>query len=113
MFDIDLSPSYFWPVAFSLPKPDGGHQPCTFDAEFKRLDTDQIGELQKRVQAEQMSDAAIATEIVSGWRGVTDRSGSTVAYSAGALAKLLKIPGVASAVVAAFFASLLPAAEKN
>jgi hypothetical protein len=116
VFVIDMSPSYFWPVKFSIPKENGtGHQVVEFDAEFHRMDTDQITAIG---QGGGTNDD-MAVKLVRGWRGITDRSGSAVPFSEGACAKLLKIPGAAAAVLNAFWESVTPApgrdtaAEKN
>lgn len=114
MFEIDLSPTYFWSVEFQVPKPDGsGFLACVVDAQFARLDTDQLDELRERVRTQMMTDRAIARELVKGWRGVVDAKGDDVPFGPGAFEKWQKIPGVAAATVNAFFGSLSQAAEKN
>jgi hypothetical protein len=119
MFIIDLSPTYFWPVRFTVPNGSGEQQTCEFEAEFTRLDVDQMTALGVRQRDEKLTDAQVVEQLLVGWRGITDRSGSAVSYSAEARARLLKIPGVAVAILDAFTESMKPpagkqsAAEKN
>lgn len=120
MFCIDLSPSYFWPVVFSVPHADGmRHQTVTFDVKFKRLDTDSIKALHERAATALIADREMALELMCGWRGITDRRGNEVMYDDAAVANLVKIPGAPAAIISAFWDSLVSrpdspsAAEKN
>jgi hypothetical protein len=114
MFKLDLSPSYWWPVKFRLPTAAGSQMETrSFDAEFKRLELGALEDLSKRSQAQSLSDAAIATELVIGWKGVADAQGRELPFTAGNFAQVLAVPGVAGAVCAAFFGSQPRAAEKN
>ena len=103
-----------WPVEVMLPRSGGGFDKFTFDAEFRRLSTDEW-----RMMLEKMSDgkldlADIAVSVVAGWSGVDDEPGSPMPFSDTALKDLLNIAQVPGAIFAAFSKSLNGAArEKN
>lgn len=113
MFQIDQRPSYWWPVKVSIPLDGGKHETATFDAKFKRLDTEAIAALQKRAREERLSDAQIAAEVLEDFRDVVDRDGNCIPYTPATLKRLLSWPGTGTAICDAFFGSLNPAAEKN
>ena len=114
MFKIDLSPSYWWPVRFNLPKETGGTQETyTFDVEYKRMTLSESEALGRRAEVEKLSDAAIAAEMVIGWKGVADGTGAPVPFSEAALRRALDTPNVAAAVVSTFFESNARASSKN
>lgn len=114
MFTLDLSDTFFWPVRFSVPKADGsGYDEQTFDTEFRRIGQEAITEMLRRAAEQSLSDNALARELVVGWRGVVDKDKAPIPYSEGARDRALAVPGLGSAVMAAFFDAHAKAAAKN
>jgi hypothetical protein len=114
MFMLDQSPSYWWPVTFTLPAPDGGqHQSHTFDVQLRRKDGEEINKLFERGQKGQINDVNVCRELVVGWRGVQDADGREVVFSTAALERVLRMPNVATAIVRALIDSLADAPKKN
>lgn len=108
MFVIDLSPSYFWPVKFSVPKADGtGHDRCEFEGEFARKTVDELNEMGTEAVRNGVSDIELSRRVLVGWRGVCDKSGNPVSFSTGALSAFLQIPGTGTATMQAFYESLV------
>ncbi len=114
MFKLKQSNSYTWPVEVFLPGDGGKFIKETFDAEFKRLDMDQLKAMQKQSEAgEDDSDGANQIrEILLGWKGVVDESGD-VPFSESARDELLKIPQVRAAILHAFRESVTGGRRKN
>lgn len=123
-FVIDLSDGYSCPVEFGLAVDGGRHEVQTFDARFKRLTQDRIEALLRSgrdyamdLQDDQgrggMSDREIADEVLIGWDGVQAADGSDVQFNKASKTRLLSVPGVTAAVVAAWCKSLREQKEGN
>jgi len=114
MFNLDLSPTFWWTVKFTVPREDGvAHDSHTFDGQFRRMESLAIEELMNRVGAQRLGDDVIARELLVGWRGVVDKSNASIAFGPGNLDRVLAIPGVGAAVVAAFFEAVAKGPGKN
>jgi len=105
MFKIAENPTYKWPVTVQVPKDGGKFVPATFTAELKALGQ---GDIDRAIAAASNGDdnADILLEVLVGWSGVQDADGTELPYSEEARAKLLDIPYVRRALVAAFFDSI-------
>ncbi len=112
-FVLKQSDTYSWPVTFDVPVDGGRHERQTFDGEFKRLPQSRIREIGQQIEAGEVTDAAIAAEVLVGWSGVTDDQGKDVPFSQKALDQMLDIPMLATSVVMAYFNSLQGAKRKN
>ena len=124
-FVLNQSQSYSWPVSIKLPADGGKREKSSFDAVFKRLPQSRINEIQQLVQqrvkaAESgeeldngITDQNIADEILVGWSGIVDGDGDEVPYSEAVKAQLLDVPMLASALIEAYFASLVELKRKN
>jgi len=113
MFKLALSPSYFWPVTFQLPTDGGVHEEHTFEARFKRMGETELEALVKDIREKGLSDLQVAERILEGWRGVQAPDGSDLPVTAAAKHALLRVQGLPTAVVMAFFDSLGKARQKN
>ena len=114
MFVISQSETYTWPVAVQVAVSGGRFETHKFDAEFKRISQSRFKEIIDQIQAETITDAKLAEEVVTGWKGVMDEDGKTeLPFSHIALSRLLDVPAVAAAVVTAFFESRSGAKRKN
>ena len=124
-FVLKQSDSYTWPVSIRLPANGGKREKQTFEAEFKRLPQSRINEIQvlaqQRVKAAErgedlengISDQSIADEVLVGWDGIVDGDGEPVPFSKASKAQLLDVPMLASALIEAFFESLVEGKRKN
>lgn len=123
-FILDLSDGYLWPVKFSIPVDGGRHETQTFEGRFMRLPQERIEELlrmgreyavavRKAEPLTGMSDREIAAEVLIGWEGINASDGQELPFNKSNKAKLLSIPGVASAVTSAWCVSLRDAREGN
>lgn len=108
MFKLNQSATFWWPIEAHIPVDGGRFEKATFDGEFKRRSTTELRELQDR---EGMTDDAFIREVLVGWRGVQD-DGQDVPFSATALDQMLQVPGVAAAIVTAFYGALAGAKKK-
>ena len=118
-FVLDQKPWYRWPVSFDMPV-DGRWERKTFDGHFARLGQDRVNTLveaaQRRVVLMQrgesdpdlsdLTDIAMADEILVGWEGILDSDGQEIPFSDGAKDRLLKVEAVATAIVTAWAESL-------
>lgn len=115
MFRIAKSSAYWWPVKLKVVPEDapGTTEEQSFEAQFRRFDTEGRLALTAEIREQQLLDPAIVQRVVTSLRKVLDEQGAEVAYSQAVLDRILKEPGVASAIVEAFFESWGAAAEKN
>lgn len=113
MYQIGLSNTYGWPVEVQHAKDGGGFEKRTFDIEFQRFDQDGIDDLGARAKDGRLGDKEFCREVVTGWRGVAGANKEELVFSQGNLEMLLKVPGMAAAIVRAFYASLRGEREKN
>lgn len=112
-FVLKQSDTYSWPVTFEVPTDGGRHERQTFDGEFKRLPQSRVRELGKLIEANEVTDVEVASEVLVGWAGITDDNGKDVPFSQKALEQLMEVPLLATQVVAAYFQSLSGAKRKN
>ena len=108
-----------------MPADGGKREKATFSAVFKRLSQSRINEIQVQVQQRiksadagedlqgGISDLSLADEILVGWDDVTDGDGEAVPFTKAAKAQLLEVPMLASAIIEAFFESLVEQKRKN
>lgn len=90
-------------------------KPAAFDFAItaRRLDTDEFKDSIERVGADgDGSVAAFLSDIATGWHGVNDGAGKPVEYSAEAMDRLCKVPGMAALIFRAYMAEF-GAKEKN
>ena len=112
-FVLKQSDTYSWPITFDLPVDGGRHQRQSFDGEFMRLPQSRIREIGQLIESGDITDAAIASEVLVGWSGVTDDQGEDIPFSKKTLEQILDVPMLATSVVTAYFGSLQGAKRKN
>jgi hypothetical protein len=111
-FVLKQTTSYFWPVTVEMPADGGRFEKQTFDAEFRRMNQSRIETIMADAVASQIRDVDVASEVMVGWKGITDQ-GDEVPFSEKSKADLLDMPLVASAVIKAWMESLAGAKRKN
>lgn len=91
-----------------------------FTAEFARLPQSRIIEIQEQVQkrangdeSQKITDISVADEVLVGWKGIQDGSGEEIPYSEHVKSQLLEVPLMASAIIEAYFTSLVEEKRKN
>jgi hypothetical protein len=124
-FVLKQSDSYSWPVTIKMPADGGKREKQTFTAIFKRLAQSRINEIQQEVQRRiklgeagedvqgSISDVSLADEILVGWDDVNDGDGEAVPYSKTTKVQMLEVPMLASAIIEAYFESLVEQKRKN
>lgn len=113
MFKLNLSDSYFWPVTIQLPTDGGKMEKHTFDVQFKRLPQSDVVKLVDRVSEREATFVDVSKEIVVGWKGIQEPDGTELVFSDSALAKVLEISGMGSAIAQAFLDSARGLKVKN
>lgn len=103
MFVLKQTPTYKWPVSFSLPA-DGKLEEHTITIEFKRYTNQELIDL---TQEDGITDIMITKRAVVGWDGVD------TAFSDDALSELLKQTPVAPAIVMALLESAQGSAKRK
>lgn len=101
MFKIKQTPTFFWPVEVLIPTDGGKFDKQTFDAEFKRLDQDQLKALRERIERREVNDDQFVREVLVGWRGVNDGD-AELPFSETAVRQVLLVPNAAASIVLAF-----------
>jgi hypothetical protein len=113
-FVLSVSATYKWPVTVEIAADGGGRHKFTFDAEFKRLPSDEVKRLLNPEDGDDApTDEDFCRDNVVGWSGVKDDEGSDVLFSQESLNKLLQIHPVPAMIVKAWIDSISGAKQKN
>lgn len=115
MLKIVLSPTYFAPVTLHLLAEDGSPQKFEFHGLFKRLSTQEHEELMGRAKKLNLSDTAVARELLIGWRDgdVLGADGQALRFSTESLNALLQINGSGTAICKTYVDSVERVAQGN
>lgn len=113
MFTLELSDTYFREVTLHLTEQDGRTKALSFDAEFKRLSTDEHAALMKRAHDERLSDSQVAAEIMVGWRKVFTGQGAPRPFNAEALQAMLRINGAGTGICKSYLDSVAQVGRGN
>lgn len=124
MIVISQKDTYTIPVTANLPDDGGKLKQVKFHVQVKRLTTDEIDDLNKRIHAQnkleqddperKVTDQMVAHEVVTGFGpDVQGDDGQPLPFNAENLDALLNIYPVRPRLVAAFFESLNNARAKN
>ncbi|GGB55530.1 hypothetical protein GCM10011316_29520 [Roseibium aquae] len=101
---------FWWPVRVTLPDPDrpGSVLSQTFEAKFLMVGKDRLAELEAH------GEAALLSEILRDWRGVTGAGGSEIPFGPDALEQCLPFAHFRVGVYRAYLTALNgQAAAKN
>lgn len=109
MFKMVQTATYMWPVRVQMPVDGGRFEESTFDAQFKRLNLDEI----KALENTDETGEAQCKALLVGWKGVVDDSGEEVPFSEHARNQLLQWPTVRAALLHAWRDSVAGARRKN
>lgn len=101
-----LSDEFDWPVTVRAPK-DGGFEEQTFTVRFRAITSGRAKRLAEdlapaaaRDQERKLAD--LLPDVVIGWRDVVDEDGAPIPFDADALERILDLPYVRVAVMAAY-----------
>ena len=106
-FCIEISDTVRFTVKGSLKDETGAEKPFSFDLVATRLDADEYADA---VSAGTLRDFLL--NVITGWHGLKAADGGAQDFSADALARLLKLPGMATLVFKAYSADVI-VKEKN
>jgi hypothetical protein len=110
---LDATATYWWPVDILAPKPDGSIGSHPIKVLYARLDEDAHDKLQDEIREANLSDRVVAQRVMRGFEGVAGEDGVTLPWSDENRDALLSVPGVGTAIVAAFYQSRSQAALGN
>ncbi|KYP10546.1 MAG: hypothetical protein A0129_12170 [Limnobacter sp. CACIAM 66H1] len=112
-FKLKLSPTYSTPVNIEIPVDGGRFEKSTFDAEFKRLTTDELNALLARQQEANRTDQDMIADVLVGWKGLRDEDDQEVPFSETNREALFKVVQAVPALTKAFFTSIANVRQKN
>lgn len=105
MFKLQRTAHYWWPIKVRFAADGGERQEEDFEVKFTRLGIAAVRGMIQEARDKNLPDSDIVRRIVLDWRNVVDADGQVVQFSREALAELCDLPGVAAAILSAFFAS--------
>lgn len=111
MFKLEEQKTVKWPVTVHIPRDGGRTTKAEFTAHFELLPQDEFREIYAQENA---SDEDLLRRVLTGWDGVADADGGTIACNAETLETMIRIPYVRAAMVTAYLeCSHGKAARKN
>jgi hypothetical protein len=111
-FIVKQTDTYHWPVTVELPTDGGRYEKHTFEAEFKRLPQSRVEQIISGGDNAPTDDRALVSEIMIGWKGVTDGTDDLV-WSETNRDMVLEIPKLAVSIIQAWTESLAGGRRKN
>lgn len=95
-FRIVRSAAVWWPVIWQEAADGGGVEECRIEVKFKRLTISQFKAFETKEIAEVLAEVALD------WRGIDDDAGRPVPFTPEAVAQLLDMPNLPSALAIAW-----------
>ena len=123
-FVLQQSPTFSWPIVIREVTDGGRIRTHQFEAIYRRLPASRMEELQLAYQRlkciaardeeiDQIPTREIASEILAGWRGITEPDGTEIEYSDAAKRALLEVALVADVLVSTYWEAHEKARAKN
>lgn len=123
-FVLQQSPTFSWPIVIREVTDGGRIRTHQFEAIYHRLPASRMEELQLAYQRlkciaardeeiDQIPTREIASEILAGWRGITEPDGTEIEFSNAAKSRLLEVALVADALVSTYWEAHEKARSKN
>lgn len=109
MFNLDdVGDTYWYPVSVELTDKEGKKQRFKFDAEFVRLPQDEITELFRKREEDEVAlkDIEVLERVFRGWRGIGMADGRPLDVNEDNRDKLLNLHPVPSSITSAYLKSL-------
>lgn len=106
---INTSKTYKTQINFDMVGETGKKEKNAFDAEFKRLNRDEV----KSLVESGKQDNEMVAEVMIGWKLTDSDSKSDVPFSDESLAAFLTIPGAGGVTMLAFLETVGASRQKN
>lgn len=106
-FCIEISNIVKFTIKGAYKGADGAEKPFTFDLTADRLSAEDYADA---IAGSNLGD--FLTRVITGWSGLKDADGTALEFSADALERLLKLPGMATLVFKTYSAEVV-VKEKN
>lgn len=115
MFNIDISPAYYYPVEVQIVTDGGVFKKSKFDAQFKRLSKKETKDLFDRFNDKDapMTDDILLEQVLVGWKGIQTPDQQELPFSQSTSEQVLNIQGVSTAITKAWLDSIQGAKAKN
>lgn len=113
MLRLGASDRFWYPVRVEIVDADGVRRVHEFGALFRRLGRSDFERLMRRVRDGDLTDDALARDVLLGWRGVQDESGAEVPFSPEARERLLDLWPVLPALIQAFVEAHSPEGRRK
>jgi len=113
MFKIAANPTYKTKVTVDILGDNGKTTPTVFTAIFKRQSQSELDNMTDRLNAKELLDRDLISEVMVGWGDVADAAGTPLEFNDENLDALLDVHPVRPTIVKAYFASLNGAKAKN
>lgn len=108
MFTLDQDATYWFPVTVEMTDKDGRRKKFDFDAQFNRLEQDEINEMFRKREDDEppIKDSEVVARVFAGWRKIADKDGGELAVNDDNRTRLLNTFPVQSSIVKAFLKSI-------
>jgi hypothetical protein len=113
MLKLGASDRFWYPVRVEILDDDGVRRPHEFRALFRRHGRSGFERLMEKVRASEITDDALARDVLLGWQGVQDESGADIAFSPEARERLLDLWPVLPAIIQAFIEAHSPEGRRK
>jgi hypothetical protein len=102
---LDATPTYWWDVEVLVVKGDGEIVSRKIRVLFERIDEDAFEAFQAEIRDSKLDDRVVAKRIMRGLSRVVDESGTELPWGEVTRDALLRVDGVATAIVGNWYAS--------
>lgn len=113
MFKLGQSDSFSYPVEVEVVGDGGKRSTYTFDAQFRRLPSDELNEISRRAREGDVNDAGLVREVLVGWKGILDEDGSELPFSEASRERVCRVWPVTPSIVAAFLEANSPKGKQK
>jgi hypothetical protein len=113
MLKLGASDRFWYPVRVEILDDDGVRRPHEFRALFRRYGRSDFERLMEKVRASEITDDALARDVLLGWHGVQDESGADITFSQEARERLLDLWPVLPAIIQAFIEAHSPEGRRK
>ncbi|WP_157669905.1 hypothetical protein [Chitinibacter sp. GC72] len=105
--------AYFHTVTVDFPMGNGIFKSASFDAQFARLEQEELEELSAKIVTGAIPDREVVERVLVGWRGPLDAAGNPLPFSPENRDAVLKLYPTQPTIVREFVRSIEVAKEKN
>lgn len=113
MLKLAASDRFWYPVRVDIIDADGVRRPHEFRALFRRYGRADFERLMRLVREGEITDDALARDILLDWQGVQDESGIEIPFSVEARERLIDLWPVLPALITAFVEAHTPEGRRK